>query len=58
MPWDTAAGWLMIHESGGTVTDLFGGEFNLDSPHVLATNGKVHHVMIDIFKRINQESMP
>jgi len=58
MPWDMAAGWLMIRQSGGIVTDLFGGAFHLESPHVLATNGKIHHGMIDIFSRIDRESMP
>ena len=58
MPWDTAAGWLMIHESGGIVTDLFGGAYHLEAPHVLATNGKIHQGMINMFKRIDRESMP
>jgi myo-inositol-1(or 4)-monophosphatase len=58
MPWDTAAGWLMIHESGGIVTDLFGRAYHLEAPHVLATNGKVHQGMINMFKRIDRESIP
>lgn len=49
-PWDTAAGCLMVNEAGGTVTDLFGGPFNLYSPHVLATNGRVHEAMSEILK--------
>lgn len=58
MPWDTAAGWLMVRESGGIVTDLFGGAFHLEAPQVLATNGKIHHNMINVFKEIDRESMP
>lgn len=57
MPWDTAAGWLMICESGGIVTDLFGGAFRLEDPHVLATNGKIHHDMVNMLKRIDREDM-
>jgi myo-inositol-1(or 4)-monophosphatase len=57
MPWDTAAGWLMICESGGIVTDLFGGAFRLEAPHVLATNGKIHHDMVNMLKRIDREGM-
>ncbi len=52
MPWDTAAGWLLIVEAGGLVTDLFGDAYSLRSPHVLASNGKIHHDMIDVFKKI------
>jgi myo-inositol-1(or 4)-monophosphatase len=57
MPWDTAAGWLMIRESGGIVTDLFGGAFHLEGPHVLATNGKIHYDMVNMLKKIDRESM-
>ncbi len=49
-PWDTAAGRLLVLEAGGRVTDLFGGEFSLRSPHVLATNGLIHEVMADILR--------
>jgi len=56
MPWDTAAGCLMIRESGGTVTDLFGGAFHLEAPHVLATNGKIHRDMVALLKKIDGET--
>jgi len=56
MPWDTAAGLLLIIEAGGMVTDLFGSIFSLKSPHVLATNGKIHYDMIDVLKKINRSS--
>ena len=55
MPWDTAAGWLMICESGGVVTDIFGGAFHLEAPHVLATNGKIHRDMVELLKKIDGE---
>jgi myo-inositol-1(or 4)-monophosphatase len=55
MPWDTAAGWLLIIEAGGVVSDLFGNPFNLQSPHVLATNGELHDKMITIFTKINRD---
>lgn len=49
-PWDTAAGSLLITEAGGLVTDLFGGSHHLKSPHVLATNAKIHNDMMGVFK--------
>jgi len=48
-PWDTAAGWLIVEEAGGVVTDLAGGAYNLNSPHILATNGLIHTDMARIF---------
>jgi myo-inositol-1(or 4)-monophosphatase len=45
MPWDAAAGWLLVTEAGGTVTDLEGGAYHLRSPHILASNGLIHEQM-------------
>jgi myo-inositol-1(or 4)-monophosphatase len=42
-PWDVAAGVLLIQEAGGRVTDVAGGDLNLDQPRVLATNGTALH---------------
>lgn len=49
-PWDTAAGCLMVQEAGGMISDLFGGDWHLDSPHLLASNGRIHQQMIDVFR--------
>ena len=46
MPWDTAAGWLLVVEAGGQVTNLSGAPFSLDAPHILASNGRIHESMI------------
>lgn len=40
--WDSAAGFLIVQEAGGTVTDFEGNPFSVYQPHVLATNGKIH----------------
>ena len=45
MPWDTAAGCLLVQEAGGIVTDLQGGPFSLTSPNILASNGLIHSEM-------------
>lgn len=50
MPWDTAAGCLLVREAGGAVTDLFGAPHHLDSPHILASNGALHQAMITVFE--------
>lgn len=55
-PWDTAAGWLLVTEAGGCVSDLYGGPYTFQSPHVLATNGRIHRAMIDVFRKIDSET--
>jgi len=46
--WDTAAGFLMVKEAGGMVTDYSGGEFSPYQPHLLATNGLIHSELLSI----------
>jgi len=41
-PWDTAAGWLIVEEAGGRVTDFDGSPYDPWLPRILATNGGVH----------------
>lgn len=49
-PWDTAAGYLLVEEAGGRVTDFAGGPFRLDSREVLASNGLVHEELVKLFE--------
>jgi myo-inositol-1(or 4)-monophosphatase len=48
MPWDTAAGWLLVTEAGGVVTDIFGAPYGVRSPHILAGNGLINEQMVRI----------
>ncbi|MGQ9694776.1 MAG: inositol monophosphatase family protein [Thermodesulfobacteriota bacterium] len=52
-PWDFAAGSLIVKEAGGKVTDFGGHPLNLNSGHVLASNGKIHQEMLSIIKMGN-----
>lgn len=47
-PWDYAAGWLLVTEAGGQLTELDGAPFRLESATLLATNGKpgIHDAII------------
>jgi len=40
--WDSAAGFLIVEEAGGKVTDFNGDYYSPYQPHILATNGKIH----------------
>ena len=49
-PWDTAAGILLVEESGGRLSDFAGGSFQLNSREVLASNSLIHDELIVLFK--------
>jgi myo-inositol-1(or 4)-monophosphatase len=49
-PWDTAAGFLLVEEAGGSMTDFSGGPFQLNSREVLASNRLVHHELVGMFE--------
>lgn len=50
--WDSAAGFLLVEEAGGTVTDFKGNYYDPYQPHILATNGKIHE---ELRKYVNGE---
>ncbi|MBS1760299.1 MAG: inositol monophosphatase [Bacteroidetes bacterium] len=52
--WDSAAGYLIVEEAGGTVTDFNGNKFSPYQHRVLATNGKIHNEMLDIINNRKQ----
>ncbi len=47
-PWDSAAGYLIVEEAGGKVTDFEGNKFSVYQHRVLATNGKIHDDMLRV----------
>jgi len=53
-PWDTAAGCLLVQEAGGGITDLHGEVFTLTSPHVVASNGRIHGQILSGLKGANK----
>ncbi len=46
--WDSAAGFLLVEEAGGKVTDFTGDHYSPYQPHLLATNGKIHDELLGI----------
>jgi myo-inositol-1(or 4)-monophosphatase len=47
-PWDTAAGWLLVEEAGGMVTDMNGDTYYLESPSIVASNGRIHRGLMEV----------
>jgi myo-inositol-1(or 4)-monophosphatase len=50
--WDSAAGFLLVEEAGGKVTDLKGGTYSPYQPGIVATNGIIHD---ELLKWVNNE---
>ena len=49
-PWDVAAGWLLVEEAGGKVTDFSGKPLSLEKPdETVATNGRLHPKILKNF---------
>ncbi len=47
-PWDCAAGFLIVREAGGLVTDFSGAPGSIDRPEVVASNGLIHEQMLAV----------
>jgi myo-inositol-1(or 4)-monophosphatase len=55
-PWDMAAGVLIVQEAGGRVTGYLGEAPDVESGHILATNGRFHQSMQSILEEIEREA--
>jgi len=44
--WDSAAGFLIVKEAGGNVTDFEGNAYSPYQPHIIATNGIIHDELL------------
>ena len=52
--WDSAAGYLIVEEAGGKVTDQLGNPFSVYQPKLLATNGHIHADMVAVINNKKQ----
>jgi myo-inositol-1(or 4)-monophosphatase len=46
-PWDVAAGWLIVEEAGGKISNEDGGTYRLGDRIIVATNGKIHKALTE-----------
>jgi myo-inositol-1(or 4)-monophosphatase len=51
-PWDTAAGVVLVREAGGIVSDFSGGDFDLVSREVCASNHLIHPALLHEFDEV------
>jgi myo-inositol-1(or 4)-monophosphatase len=47
-PWDMAAGAVIVREAGGRITDLRGNAHSIYQPELVASNGRIHHEMLEV----------
>ncbi len=53
-PWDVAAGSLIVTEAGGAVSDFSGSRFSIHAEEILASNGRIHHHMLEILQKVEK----
>jgi len=51
-PWDVAAGLLLVEEAGASISDLYGTQCTLHSPHFLAAPPSLHNEMLGLLKKL------
>jgi myo-inositol-1(or 4)-monophosphatase len=50
-PWDVAAGFLMVEEAGGRVSDCAGGPPPRSGRETVASNGRIHAAMLALLRQ-------
>lgn len=53
-PWDTAAGYFIVEEAGGKVTDMNGNKYSPYQKKLVATNGLIHDELIEVIHNRKQ----
>jgi len=51
-PWDVAAGYLIIKEAGGMITDFSGGDEAVWTGNVVASNGLIHEHILKVASEV------
>ncbi len=51
-PWDVAAGILILQESGGKISDIYGDDYSFDTKCIVCSNGNIHKQLIDNLEKI------
>jgi len=50
--WDSAAGFIIVEEAGGKITDFEGRDYSVYQPKLLATNGKIHEELMTVINSL------
>lgn len=55
-PWDVAAGSLIVLEAGGAVSDFTGSRFSIHDKELVAGNGRIQGLMLDILNAVKRKA--
>src|SRR5262249_28532056 len=58
LPWDTAAGRLIVEEAGGRVSDFAGQPHRLDGRGTAASNTHLHGALLDMLTAVRRAQGP
>jgi myo-inositol-1(or 4)-monophosphatase len=50
--WDSAAGFLIVEEAGGRVSDFKGNRYSPYQEKIIATNGQIHDQLVNWINKI------
>ncbi len=53
-PWDCAAGYIIVREAGGVVTDFRGRPASIYGREFVASNGRIHGQMLNVLKAVSE----
>src|SRR5262249_19881130 len=54
LPWDTAAGLVIVEEAGGRVTNFSGQQFSIYDRQLLVSNGRIHEEMVAVLRKAKE----
>lgn len=57
-PWDVAAGYIIVSEAGGCVSDFSGNPFNVYEKEIAASNSLVHRLLLEVLSRKEAKRHP
>ena len=55
--WDFSAAALLVMEAGGQVTDFYGSNDFVEGHHIIASNGRLHHLFADLLPQAYPHGM-
>lgn len=50
-PWDVAAGYIIVREAGGVVSDISGSRSDIREKTIVASNGSIHDQMLEVLQQ-------
>jgi myo-inositol-1(or 4)-monophosphatase len=57
-PWDSAAGAVLVREAGGTATCMDGSCFDVRRGNIMASNGRLHELLVGLWQRGQNRGTP